>query len=218
MLRKRLNKLLILCLLITVGILLQISGLLDPEKLVLSARQYADHWWLIFLLIVFQIILFTFALAGSTFLWVAATLYPPITATIILTAGATIGGVTAYLFSKRLTDEWVHRVENSHIYKLLQKEDNFFTLFALRVMPAFSHSLINYSAGILNIKLIYFVPAAILGIGIKSYVFSKVIYNATTSASLMDLVDISVFAPLVLLSAFILLGIFVKYKLDAKSN
>ena len=218
MLRKHRNKFIILLILISIGVALQISELLEPQKAIAMARQYADNWWLIVVLIVLQVILFTFALAGSSFLWVAATLYPPVTATLILAFGATLGGISAYFFSQRLTEEWIHKVENNRVYKLLQKEDNFFTLLALRVMPAFPHSIINYSSGILNIKLIYFIPAAFIGIGIKSFIFSRVIYNATSTASMSDLLSLSTFGPLILLSALLLLGIFIKYRIDVRNR
>jgi uncharacterized membrane protein YdjX (TVP38/TMEM64 family) len=209
-------KLIILGVLITTGILLQISGLLDPGDLIIIARGYADYWWLPVILVLLQVLLFTFAQAGSLILWVAAALYPPVTATLILAGGATLGGVSAYYFSARLSDEWVHRVENSRVYKVLHKQDNFFTLLAMRVMPAFPHGLINYSSGILKTNLMHFVPAAFIGIGLKSYVYAKVIYSATSGASLTDLFDIAIFGPLVLLSVVIFGGVFVKYKYDQK--
>jgi len=185
--------------------MLQLSGFLDPHMLISLAREYAEHWWLVLLLVLLQVVLFTFALAGSTFLWVAATLYPPMTAALILAVGATLGGISAYFFSRKLTDEWIDKVESSRAYKLLQKEDNFFTLFALRIMPAFPHALINYSAGILKIKLLPFMIAAFLGIGIKSYVYARVIYKATTTGSFAELLDFSTFGPLLLVSMVILL-------------
>lgn len=214
MIRRYIKKLLIVCLLIVVGILLDVAGLLDADAMLTVARQYADYWWLALVLILLQTVMFTFALAGSFFLWIVAPLYPPAMSAFILAAGGTLGGVTAYLFSKRLTDEWIHRIESSHAYKLLHKQDNFFALFALRVFPAFPHSLVNYSSGILNVKLSHFVPAAMSGIYIKSYVYSEVIYNATTSASLDDLFDIATFGPLVLLSTIAFIGVFIKYKME----
>ena len=212
MIKRYLKKLILLLLLIMVGILLEIAGWLEPERLLMLARSYADNSWLIVILILLQVVLFTFALAGASFLWVAAPIYSPAVATFILVAGGTLGGISAYLFSRRLTDEWVHKVEKSQIYKLLQKEDNFFTLFALRIMPAFPHSLVNYSSGILNIKLRYFIPAAILGIGIKSYVFASVIHKAASTASLQDLLDITTYGPLLLVSILIFAGILIKHK------
>ena len=211
MLKKHKNKLIILFLLITLGFILQFSGLLEPHRFILYAREYADAWWLIILLIVLQVILFTFALAGSTFLWVAATLYQPVTASFILATGATLGGISAYFFSKRLADDWVHKIERSKAYRLLQKNDNFFTLLALRIFPAFPHAVINYSSGILKVKLKYFIPAAFIGIGLKSYVFSMVIYKAASTGSIYDLLDISVLAPLIFLSLLIAVGMVINH-------
>ena len=211
-------KLLILGVLIAIGALLQFYGLLDPEELIAIARQYADYWWLPVILVLLQALLFTFALAGTVFLWVAAVLFPPFTASIILAAGATLGGVSAYFFSATLSDEWVHRVENSHIYRLLRKQDNFFALLAMRIMPAFPHGLVNYSSGILKVNLAYFVPATFIGIGLKSYVYAPIIYQAAGGASLNDLLDISTFGPLILLSVVILGGVIAKYKWDQKQG
>ncbi len=218
MIKGYLKNILVITALIVVGILLQVAGLLDAEKMLLIAREYADHWWLVVVLILLQTVMFTFALAGSIFLWIAAPLYPPVMATFILAAGATLGGITAYFFSKRLTDEWVKRIENSHAYKLLHHQDNFFALFALRVFPAFPHSFVNYSSGILNVKLSHFIPAAFLGVGLKSYIYSKVIYSATTTASIDDLLKISTYGPLILLSVITLVGVYIKYKLTLKQG
>jgi len=211
--RGHITKLVIVILLIAIGVSLQVAGLLDVEKILAVARQYSNHWWLVVVLILLQGILFTFALAGSLFLWVAAPLYPPAMAAFILTAGGTLGGLGAYLFSEFLVDDWIKKIENSRTYKVLHKQDNFFTLFAMRVFPAFPHSLINYSSGILKVNLIHFILAAILGIAIKSYIYARVIHGATTAASLDALLDISIFGPLILLSVMSLLGVVVNYKL-----
>ncbi len=213
MIKGHIKKLIIIALLIAAGILLEVIGLLDAEKMLAVARGYSDQWWLVLVLILLQTTMFTFALAGSFFLWIAAPLYPPVMATFILTVGGTLGGIMAYFFSKRLTDDWVVKIEKSHAYKLLRKHDNFFTLFALRVFPALPHSMVNYSSGILNVKLSHFISAAILGLSIKFYIYSKVIYNATTSASLEDLLDISTYGPLVLLSVVTLAGVLINFKM-----
>ncbi len=218
MVQRYYKKLLIIILLIAFGIWLKTSDVLDVQNMLSVARVYADHWWLILVLILLPAVMFTFALAGSLFLWVVAPLYPPVTATFILVAGSTLGGISAYFFSQRLADDWVEKIEKSRTYKLLQQQDNFFTLFALRVFPGFPHALVNYSAGILNVKLSHFIAAAILGIAIKSYVYSNVIYNATTAASFEDLLDISTFGPLILLSAFTLIGVAIRFKLSKKQT
>ena len=218
MIRTYIKKLLIVVVLIAAGILLDFAGWLDAGKILVVAREYADHWWLVVVLILLQTVLFTFALAGSLVFWVAAPLYPPAMAAFILAAGATLGGIGAYFFSRYMTDEWTKRIENSQAYKLLHKQDNFFTLFALRVFPAFPHSLVNYSSGVLKVKLSHFIPAAFLGVGIKSYIYSDIIYNLTTTASIDDLLNVSTIAPLVLLSAISFLGVYIKYRLANKNK
>jgi uncharacterized membrane protein YdjX (TVP38/TMEM64 family) len=218
MIRAYIKKLLIVILLIAVGLLLDFAGWLDAGKILLVAREYADHWWLVVFLILLQTVLFTFALAGSLVFWVAAPLYPPAMAAFILAVGATLGGIGAYFFSGYMTDEWIKKIENSQAYKLLHKQDNFFTLFALRIFPAFPHSLVNYSSGILRVKLSHFIPAAFLGVGIKSYIYSDIIYNLTTTASIDDLLNVSTIAPLVLLSLITFLGVFINYKRTNKNK
>lgn len=216
MIRGHVNKLVIIVLLITLGLILEIAGLLDARQLLTIAREYTQHWWLIPVLILAQVVLFTFALAGSIFLWIAAPLYPPAMATFILAAGGTLGGLGAYLFSNYLTEEWKAKIENSRSYKLLRAQDNFLSLFAMRVFPAFPHSLVNYSSGILKVKLSHFVLAAVLGIGIKSYIYARVIYHASSSLSLDMLLDISVFGPLVVLSLVSALGVYINYRITTK--
>ena len=211
------TKILLVVLLIVTGIWLQVTGMLDAEKILAMAREYSQHWWLVVILILLQALLFTFALAGSLFLWVAAPLYPPVMATFILVAGGTLGGLGAYYFSEYLAEEWVKKIENSLSYRILQKQENFFTLFAMRVFPAFPHALVNYSSGVLKVSLIQFVVAAILGIAIKSYIYARVIYDAT-SLSWQELLNISTLAPLIILSLLSLLGVLVKYKLMPKQN
>jgi uncharacterized membrane protein YdjX (TVP38/TMEM64 family) len=212
--RKNLHRLIILLLLIAAGITLQVFDLLDPRELIRIGRDYADQWWLIVVIILLQVLLFTFALAGSQFLWIAATLYPPAMATFILAAGATLGGLSAYMFSAKLTEDWSLRVQGSRVYRMLEKQDKFFTLLAMRIMPAFPHALINYSSGMLRIKWHYFIPTTIIGVGAKSYVYAKVIYSATGSGTFTELLDFSTYGPLLLISAIILTGLFIKYRLD----
>jgi uncharacterized membrane protein YdjX (TVP38/TMEM64 family) len=206
------TKLLILVLLIAIGIWLEVAGMLDAEKILAIAREYSQNWWLVAILILLQALFFTFALAGSLFLWVAAPLYPPAMATFILAAGGTLGGLGAYFFSEYLVEDWVKKIEKSHAYRILHQQDNFFTLFAMRVFPAFPHSLVNYSSGILKVNLVHFILAAMLGISIKSYIYARVIHDAT-SLSPQELFNVSTLAPLIILSLLSLLGIFIKYKL-----
>jgi uncharacterized membrane protein YdjX (TVP38/TMEM64 family) len=98
--------------LIAMCLILEFLGLVDLQELVAIACEYTQHWWLIVVLILLQALLFSFALAGSLFLWIAAPLYPPAMAAFILAIGGTLGGLGAYLLSRYLTQEWRQKVEN----------------------------------------------------------------------------------------------------------
>jgi len=192
--------------------------LLDARQLLAIARGYTQHWWLIPILILAQTILFTFALAGSIFLWIVAPLYDPAMATFILAAGGALGGLGAYLFSGYLTEEWKARIQNSRSYKLLQAQDNFLSPFAMRVFPGFPQALVNHSYGIWNARRTQCVVAAVLGTGIKSYIYARVINSASNAMSLDMLLDIWVFGPLVLLSVVSALGVYFNYRITTKSR
>jgi uncharacterized membrane protein YdjX (TVP38/TMEM64 family) len=209
-------KLFLLAGLVALGIALQLSGTIDIRQIINLARTYSDTWWLGLLIVVIQIMLFTFAMAGSTLVWIIAALFAPLTSTVMITTGTTLGGVLAYLFSGRLSDEWVHKVQHSRIYQYLRKQGNLFTLLALRMMPGFPHSVINYSAGILKIRMTSFITATIAGTAIKAYVYSLVIYNATTPEQAPTAMELSSIWPLLALSLLILLGMALRNHLRYK--
>ena len=207
--RARYLKALLLGLLIATGIAMELGGFIDVRQWLEFARGHSQQWWMVILLILVPALLFSFALAGSLFLWIVAPLYPPLVAALILAAGATLGGIGAYFLSGYLTADLRARIETSRSYRLLQAQENFFTLFAMRVFPGFPHSLVNYSAGLLKAKLGQFILAAMLGVGIKSFVYARVIDSASSRPSLDLLVDLGVVAPLLGLSLGSLLVMYV---------
>jgi uncharacterized membrane protein YdjX (TVP38/TMEM64 family) len=204
-------RLLLVLLLILLGFVMQWGGLTDIPALLSLAREYAQYWWLIPILILLQALLFSFALAGSLFLWIVAPLYPPAMATLILALGGTLGGVGAYLLSRYLSGEWRHRIENSHGYRLLQSQDDFLTLFTMRVFPGFPHSIVNFSAGMLKARMGHFIIAALLGISIKSYVYANVIFTASDNFEFEMLLDVGVIGPLLALSLASAATVIVRY-------
>ncbi len=188
---------LLLCLLLLIGLILELSGLIDTAELLELSHAHAQRWWMLLLLILIPAILFSFALAGSLFLWVVAPLYPPLLAALILSAGACLGGLGAYALSRRLAGEWIHRIEASPSYQLLRRQGGFFTLLAIRLFPGFPHALVNYSAGILRLQLGQFALTALLGVFIKSYLYARVINAALDPTSSGLLFDPLVYGPLI---------------------
>ena len=207
-------KLILLIGLICIGVFLQLSGIVDLVRMISLARQYTDRWWLIVLLIILQTVLFTFALAGSSMIWITAALFTPIHSCLIITTGTTLGGMAAYVFSARLSDDWTRKVKGSRVYQLMRREGGFFNLLALRVMPGFPHSIINYSSGILRLSLINFIAATVAGTAIKTYVYSTLIYKATSAGTPGDNIGISAVWPLLALSLCLLIITMIKHYLD----
>lgn len=164
------------------------------------ARGQAGHWWLPLALMLLQAVLFMFALPGSTLLWVVAPLYAPPAATLILTAGGAGGALAAYWFARRLTEERQSRLRASRAWGVLQRESDFLALCALRLVPAFPHSVLNYGAGILRLPLGSFTAAAVIGFGLKSYLYSSVIHRALAAADASDLLRAETVPLLVLLA------------------
>ena len=116
---------------------------------------------------VVQILLFTFALPGSVLLWVFALLYAPVSATVLLVTGSTLGALSAYWFARWQSLTWVTRIQRSRFFHLLEQRGDFFTLSALRLLPGFPHSFINYGCGVLRLPLWRFIGASMIGFTLK---------------------------------------------------
>jgi len=191
---------LILLALIVLGVILHFTGLLDWQKVLLWAQRYTEYWWVPPVLIGLQAMLFTFALPGSAIVWVVAPLYAPLTATLILTVGSTLGSLGAYWFARRETLRWANRVQGSHLYHVLEQRGDFLSLCAIRLIPAFPHSVVNYGAGILRLPVTRFLLASMIGLAVKSFLYSNAIHGAVAATDLSELVRIETLGPLVVLA------------------
>jgi uncharacterized membrane protein YdjX (TVP38/TMEM64 family) len=218
--RKTLSRLywrkpLIVLLLLAAGFLLHVSGLLDARETLAWARGYAGTWSLIAVLVLLQVFMYTFALPGSFVMWIVAPLYSPVDAAIILAVGGTVGALGAYYFSERVGESWIRKVQNSRTYRLLH--DHFFTIFAMRILPGFPHSVINYSSGLLECSVGHFVSATFLGMAIKYYLYASVLHGAATAGSPEDLFVLPVYGPLIGLSAAALAAVLLRHRLATRS-
>jgi len=189
----------LLAALVAFGLGAHFLNLFEWRDVLDGARGYAQHWWLPLALILLQVLLFMFALPGSTMLWIVAPLYAPTASTLILVAGGCAGGLAAYWFARRLSDESLAHLRASHGYQVLERESDFLVLCALRLVPAFPHSVLNYGGGILRLPLGRFLAAAAIGFGVKAYLYSSVIHHALEVAEPADLLRAEAVWPLILL-------------------
>lgn len=189
----------LLIVLISTGLILQFSGLLDLRMLLQWAKKYSEFSWLPVLLILIQAMMFTFALPGSSMLWIVAPLYQPLTATAFLIIGTTLGALSAYWLAHHTHSPWLQQVKKQHIFSMLKQRSDFFILFILRIFPGLPHSLINYCAGLLQISLISFVITTIIGTGIKTLLYAQAIHTAVNTEALSGQELLGIVIPLLLL-------------------
>lgn len=197
---------LLLIALTAAGMSLYFMGIFDLAGLLQWAEGFTKFWWVAAGLALLQALFFMLALPGSSFLWVIAPLYPPLTATLILVAGSTMGAMAGYLFARRLTGPWRERIYKNRFFKRLEKRSDFLTQCAIRTFPAFPHSFINYSAGVLKLPLIPFLLAALIGLSIKTFLYTTAIHGAMRASDPYELIRIETMAPLMILILFFILA------------
>jgi len=196
-----------LLILVFTGAWLEYFQLIDWQSMLNWVRDYDQQFWLPALFILIQIILYMFALPGSSLLWLVAPIYEPLLATFILVVGSTLGGLAAYWFAHHTTSALVERVRHQRLFFILQKRSDFALLFSLRLFPGFPHSVINYSAGVLKLPLGSFILSAVLGLSVKTYLYANVIYQ---TVGINDYSRIFQFETLGILILLVLLTIFVR--------
>lgn len=179
-----------------IGLAVQALDLVDVRALLDWARGLAAHWWFVVLLLVLQVLLFTFALPGSTVLWLVAPLFAPAVASAILTAGGCIGALAAYAFARRLTGASITRLQGTRGFRLMQREGGFLLQCALRLAPGFPHSVLNYAAGTLRLPLAPFMASTAIGFALKTWLYCHAIDAALAAGRPADLLDMQTLWPL----------------------
>jgi uncharacterized membrane protein YdjX (TVP38/TMEM64 family) len=201
-------RLAVLAALVGVGIALEALGVVDWRLALEWARGRAGGWQLAAAIVAAQLVLFTFAQPGSALFWVAALLYPPPAATLILTAGGTCGALGAYLLARHMTRLDPAQARQRPLFHVLERQGDFFTLCALRVLPGMPHSVINYASGTLALPLFRFLSATVLGLAVKTYLYSSALGGVAGATSPAELMRLQVLGPLILIALLLLLGRF----------
>lgn len=164
--------------LVGLGLVLQLLDVFDWRGAVLWARGQTQHGWLVVGLIAVQVLLFMFALPGSTLLWLVAPLYPPLLSTAILTAGGSLGALAAYFLARGIGERQRQALRQRRLYRLLEAHADGLTLLGVRLLPGFPHSVINYAAGVLRLPIPIFLLTTGIGFAVKAFLYSQVIYHA----------------------------------------
>lgn len=185
--------------LIVTGIILHQAGVFDWYQFLGIAESYAHDWWFPLIIILSKIILYAFALPGSALYWVAGVLYPPLEATLMIVIGGVAGALAAFIFSQRMSSEVTHKIEASRFFAFMRRHSDFATLCALRSLPTFPHSVINYGSGMIRVPQWRFVISTLIGFSVKGYLYASAIRNAATADEVADFVSLETMLPLTIL-------------------
>lgn len=196
----------ILMVILIVGIVLQGAGVLDLSGVTDWIETQAHHWWAPVVLVGLMVVMYAFALPASTLMVVAGVMYRPVWAMCWTVLGGVAGGLAAYYLVRHLSAEWRRRHAESALFKVMQLQAGFFFLSALRTLPGFPHSVVNYSAGILRIPLSAFIASATLGFAVKGFVYASAVYHATHVDAEADALSFETLWPLAALSGFLAVG------------
>lgn len=196
----------ILAALVIIGVLL-LADAPSPESLWQIGNRLADNPWTAVALVLLQVLLFGLALPGSLIFWLIAPFYPPVMATLLLTLGSTGGALAAHRLSGWLGRNW-QPAERKHrpLLALLRENSGFMGQLAVRVLPGFPHSVVNYTAGLLHWPLPTFLAAALIGLAIKSLVYAMAVHGLVEAELENRPLDATTLLPLVVLTLLLILA------------
>jgi len=190
-----------LAVLAAIGVLLEWLGVLDWHAILGWARDKAG-WPLALGIVAVQTLMYMLAQPGSMMFWVAALLFEPDEATLILTAGGTAGALAANAFARAAVNVQIPPAA----LRRLGREADFFGWCVLRLMPGMPHALLNYGAGVLRLPLWSFTVSTAIGLAAKSFIYASAVHALAETASASALLRPAVLGPLLGLMLIAWLG------------
>ncbi len=203
-------RLLLIPLLVITGLALAIWQPVGLVELLHWGQIVADRPLVIAAIVATMIVLFSFGLPGSLGLWMIAPFLPPLIATALLVSASVSGALGAYAVSSRLGSGWRPTGFALRMVAFLEKRGDLFTQTALRILPGFPHSVINFAGGVLSLPLLVFTTAAVIGLTIKWAVYATAIHGLADAVETGSAIQASTIAPLIILSILLLLGAWVR--------
>jgi uncharacterized membrane protein YdjX (TVP38/TMEM64 family) len=211
-------KLIILGLIVIAGILLHQTGIVDWHTLLAMGERYAHTWWFPAAIVVVKAVLYMFAMPGSSMYWISGLFFRPPVATALVVVGGVGGAVLAYYFSQKMSQEMAERIRASRFFGIMRNHSDFATLSAIRTLPNFPHSIINYGSGILNVPMPRFLVSTIIGFAAKGYLYTSAIHHAATADELADVVRWETILPLVGLTLLFIIGKLLQRRFPRKTT
>lgn len=170
------------------------------------AATMSHHPAIIIGVMVTMAVTLAIGLPGSIGLWLIAPFYSPMIATVMLTISSVAGAWGAYQLAARAGDRWHPKGLTLKVMEKLEARSDLLTQCALRILPGFPHSVINFAAGLRRITLSRYLLAATLGLSVKWAVYSSAIYGALEAIEEENALQFEVVFPLLALTLLLLAG------------
>lgn len=216
--RGRGRKLWVILALITVGLVVAWWQPVSLAELMGWGQAMSDMPLVIGLVLLVMVVLFSIGLPGSFGIWLIAPFQSPLISTVLLVAASVSGALGAYAVSMRLRGDWRPEGTSRKIFLILEERSDFLTQTALRVLPGFPHSVINFAGGVLLLPLAVFTLSALIGLTIKWAVYSTALHGLADAIETGSAIQASTIAPLIVLSVLLLLGTWARGRLMAKPD
>lgn len=209
------SRLWILPALIGLGMLVAVWQPVELSVLLEWGRVASGQPLFLTAIVLAMVLLFAFGLPGSIGLWLIAPFQPPLIATALLVTGSVLGALGAYAISRRMAGNWQPEGLSGRIVSLLEERGDIITQTALRILPGFPHSVINFAGGLLLLPLLAFTLSALIGLTVKWAVYASAVHGLADAVESGQAVQPSTIVPLLVLSALLLLGVWAKHRLAA---
>jgi uncharacterized membrane protein YdjX (TVP38/TMEM64 family) len=159
------------------------------------------------------VVMFTLGMPGSLGLWLIAPFNPPLIATVLLVVASTSGALGAYFLAGHLHRDWRPSGMSGRVVKILERHGDMLTQTAIRVLPGFPHSVINFAGGVLRLPLAGFITAAIVGLSIKWAIYASAVHGITDAVAAGSVLRLDTLAPLFILAVMVLAGAWFRRRL-----
>ena len=199
--------------LVVVGLVLAVWPPVGIEELLDWGRRLADSPVFVACAVAAIALLFAFGLPGSVGLWLIAPFHPPLIATALLVAGSVAGALGAYFVGARLGGRWQPAGLARRVLMLLRRRADPAVQLALRILPGFPHSVINFAGGVLLLPRGVFLLSALVGLTIKWAVYAAAVHGLVEAVEAGGRLQASTLLPLLALSALLLLGAWARQRL-----
>lgn len=200
------------------GLLLWVWQSPDLGALKLWAEETASHPLTMLAVMLVMAVTLALGLPGSIGLWLIAPFHHPVIAVPMLIVGSVGGALGAYWLAEHFRRRIKPGKMTLRMMRLMQRRGDVLTQCALRVLPGFPHSVINYAAGLARLPLAPFVVAAVLGLGAKWSVYASAIHGALEAVERGEGLSPEVVLPLALLTLLLLLGAWVRRRIEARQE